>query len=399
MPLIILSPVLLLLFAIWFFPALSIFAVLPFPETAYLALGIVSLLALLMRQTEWLYWLAFLGTHFAISQYSMTQVDLTSTTFNTLTVLPLLSAILMLLLAVMPKPLLRKPAGMLLLLTGPALLLVSLVLPVGAWLSALQLPPIVMQPLASELFLTWFHGWFLLIIVGIWLIHINLTPRHPMQWGQFSVGLATMASLMLSARPELAGWCMVAAALVILLSLAFQMLHLAYIDELTQLPQRRALLSHLNRLGRKSAVCMLDVDHFKKFNDTYGHDVGDQVLKLLGAILGEVKGVSAYRYGGEEFTLVFSHNNRELLEEKLEEVRQTVAEYPLVIRQPNRPNQAELGKSQRGNTRTEKTVNVTISLGCCIKQKGEPPLQLLKRADEALYAAKKAGRNIAVLNA
>ena len=187
------------------------------------------------------------------------------------------------------------------------------------------------------------------------------------------------------------------AAFSILLTLAFQMLHLAYIDELTQLPQRRALMSHLNRLGRKSAVCMLDVDHFKKFNDTYGHDVGDQVLKLLGSILGKVKGLTAYRYGGEEFTLVFNHNNADTLEEKLEEVRLAVAEYPLVIRKPDRPSKTDTGKSQRGSGTGEKVVNVTISLGCCIKQKGETPMQLLKRADEALYAAKKAGRNIAVL--
>ncbi|CAM5226051.1 hypothetical protein ALON55S_01855 [Alishewanella longhuensis] len=144
-------------------------------------------------------------------------------------------------------------------------------------------------------------------------------------------------------------------------------------------------------------MCMLDVDHFKKFNDTYGHDVGDQVLKLLGSILGSIKGLTAYRYGGEEFTLVFSHNNPEVLEEKLEEVRLAVAEYPLVIRKPDRPSKADTGKTQRGSGVGEKTVNVTISLGCCIKQKGEAPMQLLKRADEALYAAKKAGRNIAVL--
>ena len=194
-----------------------------------------------------------------------------------------------------------------------------------------------------------------------------------------------------------ANWTLVAACLSVLLALAFQMLHLAYIDELTQLPQRRALMAHLNRLGRNSAICMLDVDHFKKFNDTYGHDVGDQVLKLLGSILSKVKGLTAYRYGGEEFTLVFGHNKKALLEEKLEEVRLAVAEYPLVIRNDNRPKDSSSGKKARGSSGAEKTVNVTISLGCCVKQKGETPMQLLKRADEALYAAKKAGRNTFVL--
>lgn len=76
---------------------------------------------------------------------------------------------------------------------------------------------------------------------------------------------------------------------------------------------------------------------------------------------------------------------------------QIVADYPLVIRNDNRPKDSSSGKKARGSSGAEKTVNVTISLGCCVKQKGETPMQLLKRADEALYAAKKAGRNTFVL--
>ncbi|CAM5226064.1 GGDEF domain-containing protein [Alishewanella longhuensis] len=397
MPLIILSPVLLLIVAVCFYPDLPVFYLLPFPETAYLALAAVSLLAVLMRQTDWLYWLVLLASYFGALQYSSVSTGIADGHVSQLAVWPLLTAIIMLLLAISPKPLISKPAGMLLLLSGPALLLLGLALPLDLWLAKAQLPPLVLQHLPGCQHLTWLHAWFLLIIAGIWLITINIKARHPAQWGQFAVWLATVASLEFSYKPEFVGWSLVAATLAILLTLSLQMLHLAYIDELTQLPQRRALLSHLNRLGRKSAVCMLDVDHFKKFNDTYGHDVGDQVLKLLGSILGSIKGLTAYRYGGEEFTLVFSHNNPEVLEEKLEEVRLAVAEYPLVIRKPDRPSKADTGKTQRGSGVGEKTVNVTISLGCCIKQKGEAPMQLLKRADEALYAAKKAGRNIAVL--
>ncbi|MCC5825534.1 GGDEF domain-containing protein, partial [Alkalimonas sp.] len=183
------------------------------------------------------------------------------------------------------------------------------------------------------------------------------------------------------------------------------MLQLAYIDELTQLPQRRALMGHLNRLGKKSAVTMLDVDHFKKFNDTYGHDVGDQVLRLLGAILAKQRGMTAYRYGGEEFTLVFHHANPKKLKEQLEQVRQQVADYPLVVRQAGRPKDSDTGKKQRssgskrGGNGGSKTVQITISLGCAIRLTGEKPEPLLKRADEALYKAKKKGRNCVVLAA
>ncbi len=152
-------------------------------------------------------------------------------------------------------------------------------------------------------------------------------------------------------------------------------------------------MAHLKRLGRNSAVTMLDVDHFKKFNDTWGHDTGDQVLRLLGSVLSDVKGYTPYRYGGEEFTLVFSNNKKDQLEQILEEVRERVASYPLVIRQSERPKDETQGKEQRGKTADKKVVNVTISLGCAIRQQGEKPEQMLKRADEALYAAKKAGRN------
>lgn len=397
MPFIILSPVLVMILAQWLLPDLAIFNLLPFPQTTYIALSGLLLLTLLMRQLDWLYWLALLVCYFALTQDHASLLANSTTVTLSGNSLPLITAVLMLLLALIPKPSPLKLSGAVLLLVSPAILIVSYYLPLDNWLMAAQLPEVVFErPFASSP-LTWLHGWFFFIIAGLWLININLKPRKAAHWGEFSLWLGCIVFFCLSPQTNLAGWTSVAAALVILLTLAFQMLHLAYIDELTQLPQRRALLSHLNRLGRKSAVCMLDVDHFKKFNDTYGHDVGDQVLKLLGSILGSIKGLTAYRYGGEEFTLVFSHNNPDVLKEKLEEVRLAVAEYPLVIRKPDRPSKADTGKTQRGSGVGEKTVNVTISLGCCIKQKGEAPMQLLKRADQALYAAKKAGRNIAVL--
>src|SRR5690606_5765019 len=146
-------------------------------------------------------------------------------------------------------------------------------------------------------------------------------PRKPLYWGQFGCWSLLMLALISMQLPLLSHAAMVAAALCIVLALALQMLHLAYIDELTQLPQRRALLGDLRHLGKRSAVTMLDVAHFKKFNDTSGHDVGDQVLRLLGAIFAKEPGFKAYRYGGDEFTLVFTHNDPEQSQDSLEAVR------------------------------------------------------------------------------
>ncbi|MDP0971523.1 diguanylate cyclase, partial [Klebsiella pneumoniae] len=81
----------------------------------------------------------------------------------------------------------------------------------------------------------------------------------------------------------------------------------AFRDELTGLPGRRALNERTQRLGRNYVLAITDVDHIKRFNDTHGHDVGDQVLRLVASKLSKVNGGGrAYRYGGEEFAVVFA---------------------------------------------------------------------------------------------
>lgn len=80
----------------------------------------------------------------------------------------------------------------------------------------------------------------------------------------------------------------------------------AYVDELTGIGGRRSLEDAMLNLGRKYAIAMMDIDHFKKSNDTYGHEAGDQVLRLVASKLNSAFGRNAYRYGGEEFTVVSS---------------------------------------------------------------------------------------------
>jgi GGDEF domain-containing protein len=104
-------------------------------------------------------------------------------------------------------------------------------------------------------------------------------------------------------------WSIILSVLVsyYLLVVVIDAYFLAYRDELTALPSRRALNQLSLSLSRKYTLAMLDIDHFKKFNDTYGHDIGDQVLKLVASKLAKVKnGGKVFRYGGEEFTVVFS---------------------------------------------------------------------------------------------
>ncbi|EAR07481.1 sensor domain-containing diguanylate cyclase [Reinekea blandensis] len=169
---------------------------------------------------------------------------------------------------------------------------------------------------------------------------------------------------------------------------------LAYMDELTGIPGRKALQKQLAGLGRRYAIAMLDVDHFKAFNDTYGHDVGDQVLRLVAARVRAVShGGRAYRYGGEEFTIVFPGKTAQQAVPALESVRESIAGYTLQLRQEDRPDDDKVGRNQRGKPKG-RGVNVTISIGVA-----EPaddltePKAVMKAADQLLYKAKKAGRN------
>jgi GGDEF domain-containing protein len=170
---------------------------------------------------------------------------------------------------------------------------------------------------------------------------------------------------------------------------------MAFRDEMTGLPSRRALNEQLLGLGRQYAIAMLDVDHFKRFNDTYGHDVGDQVLKMVAKKMAAVKGGGkAYRYGGEEFTILFPRKKMAEAIPFLEDVRKTVAAYQLVIRGSDRPKQEKDGKKQRSSGSGEKSVSVTISIG--IAESGDSPRntgEVIKAADKALYRAKNKGRN------
>ncbi|QIZ75527.1 sensor domain-containing diguanylate cyclase [Ferrimonas lipolytica] len=170
---------------------------------------------------------------------------------------------------------------------------------------------------------------------------------------------------------------------------------LAFIDELTNIPGRRALNMALARLGKRYTIAMVDIDHFKKFNDTHGHDVGDEVLQMVAQQINNVgAGGKAYRYGGEEFSVVFAGKDPKQCQAALEQIRTDIADYRFVVRSAKqRPNDGKQGKTQRG-AGGGKTVQVTISLGVANRTaKRNDSDSVFKAADNALYRAKKAGRN------
>jgi len=179
-----------------------------------------------------------------------------------------------------------------------------------------------------------------------------------------------------------------AAGLVLIISIIEDSYSMAYLDELTGIPSRRALREDLMKLGNKYVIAMVDIDFFKKFNDKYGHDVGDDVLKLVASNLVQVAGGGkAFRYGGEEFTILFPGKSINDTIPHLENLRKQVSKSGYT----RKSSKAQSSKSKRGNSGQ---LFVNISIGVCEKSsKYKCPGDVIKGADKALYRAKKKGRN------
>jgi two-component system cell cycle response regulator len=165
-------------------------------------------------------------------------------------------------------------------------------------------------------------------------------------------------------------------------------MQLATTDAVTGLYNRHYLTSHLdtrlkaaNNQGKALSVLMMDIDHFKKVNDTYGHAAGDLVLKEFAARIGRnIRGVDlAARYGGEEFVVMMPETPTDWATMIGERLRQEVSD-----------NLFDVG-SEMG------PVSITVSIGVATSGDGETPGQLLESADRALYEAKSSGRNKVVI--
>ncbi|MGE0159227.1 MAG: diguanylate cyclase [Gemmatimonadales bacterium] len=212
--------------------------------------------------------------------------------------------------------------------------------------------------------------------------------------------LGAQALVLAAAHPALSSGAssilLMGAGTLLALSVVEQSYSMAYRDELTRLPGRRALMRDLGDMAPPFTVAMVDVDHFKKFNDTHGHDVGDQVLQLVASRLAGAAGANAYRYGGEEFTLVFPRRTRADSEAGAEAVRASVEEAEFSLRAWNRPRKrpADGTKKKKKTRKRPRTLSVTVSIGLADSGTGDAsPEVVLKKADQALYRAKEQGRN------
>jgi diguanylate cyclase (GGDEF)-like protein len=216
-------------------------------------------------------------------------------------------------------------------------------------------------------------------------------PQSPVR-GYFYALIALFAALSWPrSGPGQEIW-LATAGLILVIAVVEASYMMAYRDGLTELPGRRALNEALPRLSGQFTVAMVDVDHFKRFNDTYGHDAGDHVLRLVAARLAQAPGGgTAYRYGGEEFALVFPGKGQDECLPHLEELREIVETSRFTMRRRFRPRVKP--KNDKGK-KSRQAITITVSIGVAERNhRHASPDQVVQAADKALYRAKEAGRN------
>ena len=224
--------------------------------------------------------------------------------------------------------------------------------------------------------------------------------------GMFWAVAGAFLALSRAAHPESLMVYTGMAGVVLLVAVIEHGFEVAYLDALTGMAGRRAFDEQLRRLGTRYAIAMCDVDHFKGFNDKYGHEVGDQVLRMVASKLSRIGGGSrAFRYGGEEFTVVFPNSTAKDAEPLLEAFREALADGGFKLRDKDRPKEkpeeAKGEGDEGGGAAPSKpapplpsSVRITISIGLAERTADfDKTERVLEAADAALYKAKEAGRN------
>ncbi|SKA20132.1 diguanylate cyclase (GGDEF) domain-containing protein [Trichlorobacter thiogenes] len=236
----------------------------------------------------------------------------------------------------------------------------------------------------------------LLLLLAVGVIVARAWQRQsPLDGAFFGAALAFGLLLAQPDTPYIAPVFNSAIGLIFILAIIQDSHNMAFRDDMTGLPSRRALNELLRGLGSSYAIAMVDVDHFKRFNDTYGHDVGDQVLKVVASRLMAVTGGGRpFRYGGEEFTVIFPGKTAKDAAPHLEKLRKAIEEYKMALRSDERPKDDSKGQVARAKPYGSRDVSVTVSIG--VAESGgryASAEEVIKASDTALYRAKNGGRN------
>jgi diguanylate cyclase (GGDEF)-like protein len=252
---------------------------------------------------------------------------------------------------------------------------------------------------------------FLFVAAVIVLAAKLIRYRQPVQSGLFWSAVATLFGLHAGVVGNDGTAYFGTAGLILVSSIIENTYALAYQDELTGLPSRRAFNEALSALSAPYSIAVVDIDHFKSFNDTYGHDTGDEVLRLVARKLADVTGGGhAYRVGGEEFSILFSGKAMAEVLDHLEALRATIQTSTFRVRgaperraesrgpdrrNADRPNSSKKPRPKKVAAPTpEGELSVTVSIGVAEpSSKTLSPEEVIHSADKALYRAKHGGRN------
>jgi len=227
------------------------------------------------------------------------------------------------------------------------------------------------------------------IVVAAGFLVRRSTFAASLSWAAVAVSLAILDWH----GPHAASLLLAASQLALLVGVFEESYRLAFHDELTGLAGRRALNDSLRNLRGDFSIAMIDIDHFKRFNDRHGHDAGDQVLRMVADELAKTGGGGrTFRYGGEEFTIVYVGKSVPELRAVLEKLRSSIADRRFALRSPDRPRTKP--EAPVKSTKAVRRVTVTVSIGVAgTNSRRRSADAVLQAADRALYRAKRAGRN------
>src|SRR5579862_826276 len=256
-----------------------------------------------------------------------------------------------------------------------------------------------------------FVAQFCFAAAAIFFLLRHMVFYKPAEGGSLWALVACFLALRFGGTSRISQAYFAAAAFILAATVVETSYLLAYHDELTTLPSRRAFNDALLRLQVPYSIAVVDIDHFKRCNDTYGHDTGDQVLRLVASRLARVSGGGqAYRCGGEEFAILFPGKTTADLLDHLEKLRADIEGSTLRLRGPDR-RQEQRGPDRRtqrargrartahairpiSETKTPSGISVTVSIGVAsAKLDSQKPEDVIQAADQALYRAKSGGRN------
>jgi diguanylate cyclase (GGDEF)-like protein len=269
-----------------------------------------------------------------------------------------------------------------------------LCLPAFAGVTAL-----LQRPFLPEAFSAWSHlSQPALLAFGAAtavLVALLIQRYRAVESGLLWALIPSFIAMRMGGNSPLAAMFFAAAGLGLVIALLETSYKMAYHDELTQLPSRRSFNESLMRLPETFSIAMLDIDHFKKFNDSYGHEAGDHALRLVASRLARIAGGGrAYRYGGEEFAILFPGKPADEVFVYLDRMRKVIEQSNFVVRGRDRRT-SKAGRSR--SIGVKKEINVTVSIGVAANNGTNlTPAEVLRIADHALYRAKARGRNCTV---